>query len=233
MLEQHRQGNIGYTELGGHWWNTPFIGGVVCTTKCSAHFIKCRVGACRRNGVSFQEIKTRVSGDSAVGSSTVPRRQNRESRAFRQGLNLGGVTVGVALSRDAQVGPLSSNAARSVVLSVWLTQDHDREARLYRSRPVKVLLARYLIRRLAGTDRARFVGKDHRSGRASRTTDGHNFAIQSGPRRSAAFQWADLPVTGHASREPRPESGRFRAGRGKLLPHRGRRNTVLTVGVDH
>jgi hypothetical protein len=31
-----------------------------------------------------------------------------------------------ALSRDTQIGPLSINPARSVILSVWLAQDHDR-----------------------------------------------------------------------------------------------------------
>jgi hypothetical protein len=32
----------------------------------------------------------------------------------------------VTLSRDTQIGPLSFNPARSVILSVWLAQDHDR-----------------------------------------------------------------------------------------------------------
>ncbi|HEY5882000.1 MAG TPA: helix-turn-helix transcriptional regulator [Nakamurella sp.] len=32
------------------------------------------------------------------------------------------------LSRDTQIGPLSSNAARSMTLPLWLAQDHDRFA---------------------------------------------------------------------------------------------------------
>jgi hypothetical protein len=32
----------------------------------------------------------------------------------------------VTVSRDTQIGPLSSNAARSVTLPLWLAQDHDR-----------------------------------------------------------------------------------------------------------
>jgi len=35
-LQQRRQG-IRYTDHGGHWWNTPFIGGVVRTTNVPPH----------------------------------------------------------------------------------------------------------------------------------------------------------------------------------------------------
>jgi hypothetical protein len=42
---QQRQQGIGYTDLGGHWWNTPFIGGVVSTTNVPPHSMKCSAGA--------------------------------------------------------------------------------------------------------------------------------------------------------------------------------------------
>ena len=56
--------------------------------------------------------------------------------------------------------------------------------------PVKVLLTPVLGRRRPGTDQAGFVGEDHRSaspaGRLPQQPAATNFAIQSGPRRSAA-----------------------------------------------
>jgi hypothetical protein len=42
--QQQRQG-IGYTDLGGHWWNTPFIGGVADTTNVPPHSVECSAGA--------------------------------------------------------------------------------------------------------------------------------------------------------------------------------------------
>src|SRR5664279_855712 len=52
---QQRQQGIGYTDLGGHWWNTPFIGGVVSTTNVPPHSRKSSE-ARRRNGVQFKVL---------------------------------------------------------------------------------------------------------------------------------------------------------------------------------
>src|SRR5664279_4462481 len=57
---QQRRQTIGYTDRGGHWWNTPFIGGVVSTTNVPPHSMKCSAGA-PRGWCSIQGAKYPLS----------------------------------------------------------------------------------------------------------------------------------------------------------------------------
>src|SRR5664279_3870137 len=63
-VQQRRQG-IGYTDRGGHWWNTPFIGGVADTTNVPPHSIKSSAGA-PREWCSIQGAKSPFSFSDTV-----------------------------------------------------------------------------------------------------------------------------------------------------------------------
>jgi DNA-binding MarR family transcriptional regulator len=115
--------------------------------------------------------------------------------------DLGAKARAVWMSRDTHIGPLSSNLARSVILPTWLAQDHDREARCTSEGAARAGLGPATSRHRSGQIPWRRSPRRQPRGPAPTTTGGHNFAIQSGPRRSAAVQWADLPVTGQWTAE--------------------------------
>jgi hypothetical protein len=91
------------------------------------------------------------------------------------------------VSRDTQIGPLSFNPARSVILSAWMAQD--------RNRRTWVLGDLCFSRGSGAADLAASIGPDSlakipaavAADRSPMTAGGRTFAIQSGPRRSAAM----------------------------------------------
>jgi hypothetical protein len=92
----------------------------------------------------------------------------------------------MALSRDTHIGPLSLNLARSVIVPTWLAQDHDREAGRTSEGAAHAGFGAATSRHRSGRIRWRRSPQRRPRGPAPIATGGHNFAIQSGPRRSAA-----------------------------------------------